>query len=281
MKGGRYVLRLLKKKPFLLFVITVVLFIVMGITSQNNSKLAWFSNLFNTAVSPIQNVLTFSGNKVDKTLSFFNDNKVVREENEKLKKRIDELEKENEDLKKLKSRNDVLMEALNLKNQLKEFDYISANIIAKDPGNWFNIFTIDRGSNNNVNNNSVVVASRGLVGRVMVSGPFSSKVISIIDIDSAVSARITKNSEYVDVKGEISLRDKGLCKMYNIRPGADIAVGDSVETSGIGGIFPKGIKIGEVKEIRQVNNELDRYAIIEPVVDFRRLEDVFVLKSKK
>ncbi|KNY27089.1 rod shape-determining protein MreC [Pseudobacteroides cellulosolvens] len=274
-------LRLLKKKPFLLFVITVVLFIVMGITSQNNSKLAWFSNLFNTAVSPIQNVLTFSGNKVDKTLSFFNDNKVVREENEKLKKRIDELEKENEDLKKLKSRNDVLMEALNLKNQLKEFDYISANIIAKDPGNWFNIFTIDRGSNNNVNNNSVVVASRGLVGRVMVSGPFSSKVISIIDIDSAVSARITKNSEYVDVKGEISLRDKGLCKMYNIRPGADIAVGDSVETSGIGGIFPKGIKIGEVKEIRQVNNELDRYAIIEPVVDFRRLEDVFVLKSKK
>lgn len=274
-------LRLLKKKPFFIFVITVVLFIVMGITSQNNSKLSWFSNLFNTVVSPIQNVLTFSGNKVDKTLSFFNDNKAVREENDKLKKRIDELEKENEDLKQLKTRNDMLMEALNLKNQLKEFDYISANIIAKDPGNWFNIFTIDKGSNNSVNINSVLVASKGLVGRVMVSGPFSAKVVSIIDIDSTVSARLTKNREYVEVKGDISLSDKGLCKMYNIKPGVDVAVGDSVETSGIGGIFPKGIKIGEVKEIRQVNNELDRYAIIEPVVDFKRLEDVFVLKSKK
>lgn len=274
-------LRLLKKKPVLIFIITVVLFIVMGITSQNNSKLSWFSNLFNTVVSPIQNVLTFSGNKVNKTLSFFNDNKAVREQNDKLKKRIDELEKENEDLKKLKTRNDMLMEALNLKNQLKEFDYISADIIAKDPGNWFNIFTIDKGSNNSVNNNSVVVASKGLVGRVMVSGPFSAKIVSIIDIDSTVSARLTKNREYAEVKGDISLRDQGLCKMYNIKPGVDVAVGDSVETSGIGGIFPKGIKIGEVKEVRQVNNELDRYAIIEPVVDFKRLEDVFVLKSKK
>ena len=175
----------------------------------------------------------------------------------------------------------MLLEALNIKNQLKEFDYISTNIIAKDPGNWFNIFTIDKGSTNAVNNNSVVVASKGLVGRVMVSGPFSAKVISIIDIDSSVSARLTKNRGLVDVKGDITLRDQGLCKMYNIDPGVDIAVGDSVETSGVGGIFPKGIKIGEIKEIRQVNNELDRYAIIEPAVDFNRLEDVFVLKSKK
>lgn len=274
-------LHLLKKKPFIILLVTIVLFIVMGITSKYNSKLGWFGNLFNTIVSPIQNVLTFTGNKVDRTLSYFNDNKKIREENDNLKKRIDELEKENEDLKELKTRNDMLLEALNIKNQLKEFDYISTNIIAKDPGNWFNIFTIDKGSTNAVNNNSVVVASKGLVGRVMVSGPFSAKVISIIDIDSSVSARLTKNRGLVDVKGDITLRDQGLCKMYNIDPGVDIAVGDSVETSGVGGIFPKGIKIGEIKEIRQVNNELDRYAIIEPAVDFNRLEDVFVLKSKK
>ena len=280
MKGGRNVLHLLKKKAFLVLLVTIVLFIAIVITSLNNSKLGSLWNLFNTIVSPVQNALTFTRNKVDKTLSYFDDNKKIREENEKLKKRIDELEKENEELKELKTRNDMLMEALNIKNQLKEFDYISANIIAKDPGNWFNVFTIDKGSTHGVNNNSVVVSSKGLVGRVLVSGPFSAKVISIIDIDSAVSARLTKNRRYVDVKGDITLKDKGLCKMYNIQPDIDVAVGDSVETSGIGGIFPKGIKIGEVKEIRQVNNELDRYAIIEPAVDFNMLEDVFVLKSK-
>ncbi|HEY9060318.1 MAG TPA: rod shape-determining protein MreC [Pseudobacteroides sp.] len=274
-------LRLLKKKPFLLLIVTLVLFIVMGVTSQTNSKLSWFSNLFNTIVSPVQNVLSFSGSKVDRTLSFFNDNKAIREENDKLKERVVQLEKEVEGLKELKTKNDLLIEALNLKNQLKEFDYISSNIIAKDAGNWFNVFTIDKGSNNQVNKDSVVVASKGLVGRVLVSGPISAKVISVIDIDSTVSARLTKTRDLVEVKGDISLRDQGLCKMYNISPGIDIAVGDSVETSGIGGIFPKGITIGKVKEIRQINNELDRYAIIEPVVDFRRLEDVFVLRSKK
>lgn len=274
-------LRLLKKKPFLLLVVTLVLFIVMGITSQTNSKLSWFSNLFNTVISPVQNVLSFSGSKVDRTLSFFKDNKAIREENDRLQERVVQLEKEVEGLKELKTKNDVLIEALNLKNQLKEFDYISSNIIAKDAGNWFNVFTVDKGSNNQVNKDSVVVASKGLVGRVMVSGPISAKVISVIDIDSTVSARLTKTRDLVEVKGDISLRDQGLCKMYNISPGIDIAVGDSVETSGIGGIFPKGITIGKVKEIRQINNELDRYAIIEPVVDFRRLEDVFVLRSKK
>jgi rod shape-determining protein MreC len=253
----------------------------MGVTSQTNSKLSWFSNLFNTVVSPAQNALSFSGSKVDRTFSFFKDNKAIREENDRLKLRVSQLEKENEGLKELKAKNDVLIEALNLKNQLKEFDYISSNIIAKDSGNWFNVFTIDKGSNNNVNKDSAVVASKGLVGRVLVAGPISSKVVSVIDVDSTVSARLTKTRDLVEVKGDFSLRDQGLCKMYNISPGIDIAVGDSVETSGIGGIFPKGITIGKVKEIRQINNELDRYAIIEPVVDFRRLEDVFVLKSKK
>ncbi|MDP4180791.1 MAG: rod shape-determining protein MreC [Bacillota bacterium] len=272
--------RLLKKKSFLIVLVSLILIVIMGITSTRSSKLGWFGNLLNSVVSPVQKALSSSGHKVDSTVSFFKDSKAINDENEKLKQRVDQLEKENDSLKELKTKNDLLIEALDLKNQLKQFDYISANIIAKDPGNWFNVFTIDKGSNDKIDKDYAVVASKGLVGRVMVAGPFSSKVISVIDIDSTVSGRLTKTRDYVEIKGDLSLRDQGLCKMYNISPDVDVAVGDKVETSGIGGIFPKGIAIGEVTEIRQINNELDRYAIVKPVVDFRRLEDVFVLKSK-
>jgi len=84
----------------------------------------------------------------------------------------------------------------------------------------------------------------------------------------------------VFVKGDLQLKNQGLCRLDNIFPDMDIAVGDTIETSGLGGIYPKGIIIGKVKEVRRKTNDLNRYAIIEPAVDFKRLEEVFVLESK-
>ncbi len=274
-------LRLFKKKAFLIIFVTLVLFVVIGITASGNSKLGWFGNLLNSVFSPVQKALSVSGEKVDSTVSFFKDSKALKDDNKRLRKRVEELEKENDEFKTLKQKNEELKQALNLKNQLKQYQTVSANIIAKDLGNWFNIFTIDKGTNDGVVKDCTVIASEGLVGRVMEAGPFSSKVITVIDIDSSVSARLTKTRRYVDIKGDLSLGDQGMCKMYNIEPGIDISVGDRVETSGIGGIYPKGITIGKVKEVRQTNSELDRYAIVEPVVDFTRLEDIYVLKTKK
>lgn len=274
-------LRLFKKKGFLIIFVTLVLFVVIGITASGNSKLGWFGTLLNSVFSPVQKALSVSGDKVDSTVSFFKDSKALKDENKILRQRVEELEKENDEFKTLKQKNEELKEALNLKNQLKQYQTISANIIAKDLGNWFNVFTIDKGTNDGVVKDCTVIASKGLVGRVLEAGPFSSKVITVIDIDSTVSARLTRTRNYVEIKGDLALGDQGLCKMYNIEPGVDITVGDRLETSGTGGIYPKGITVGKVKEVRQTNNELDRYAIVEPVVDFTRLEDIYVLITKK
>ena len=188
---------------------------------------------------------------------------------------------ENEKLIELKVKNEELRRALDIKDQYSNMDMIGANIIAKDMGNWFDIFTIDRGSKDGISNNYPIVTSNGLVGRVMQTDVFSSKVIAIIDEDSSISARLSRTSDLVIVKGDRKLKEQGLCIMNYIPADADISAGDRVETSGVGGIYPKGILIGKVKEVRQRTNELDRYAIIEPVVDFKRLEEVFILKDKK
>lgn len=273
-------LRIFKNKLFLLILFTMIIFIVMGVSSKQESKANWFGNAINITFSPLQKFFSFSGQKIDASLSFFKDISAVKKENQELKARIDQLEKDTKDLEEYKKKNKDLRDALNLKDQFHDYEFIGANIIAKDPGNWFNIFTIDIGRKDGIVNNCPVITSRGLVGSVYNSGVLSSKVITIIDMDSTVSARISKSREMVRVKGDITLKDEGLCRMDYISPEADVAVGDTIETSGMGGIFPKGIVIGKVKEVRQTNNELSRYAIIEPVVDFKRLEEVFVLKSK-
>lgn len=271
--------RLFKNKIFLIALITVTLFVAMGITAKH-TKLGWFGNAVNVVFSPVEKFFTGIGDKIGSGLSYFGDVKELRDENKKLKTQIDKLVKDTADLERFKQENDKLREMLNLKNQLDQYNPIGGNIIAKDPGSWFNTFTIDVGSKDGVKNGYPVIANGGLVGSVMETGVLSSKVISIIDMDSSVSGILTKSGAKVRIKGDITLKDKGLCRMDYIEPDVDISVGDTIETSGEGGIFPKGILIGKIKEIPQTNNEFTRYAIIEPAVDFKRLEEVIVLKSK-
>jgi len=252
----------------------------MGISSKGDSKLNVIGNTVSTVFNPFQEFFSYSAKKVEGMFSFFKDKNTVLKENKKLKEDVDNLQNQNRQLLEYKKKNIELMEDLNLKNQFNDYSQTGANVIAKDMGNWFNIFKIDRGSNDGIVNGMPIVTSKGLVGKVMSTEFTSSKVIPIIDPDSSVSAIISKTRDDVIIKGDLTLKDLGYCRMDYIPLDADIAVGDEIETSGIGGVFPKGILIGRIKEIRRTNNDLNRYAIIQPSVDFRRIEEVFVLENK-
>ncbi|HPU41478.1 MAG TPA: rod shape-determining protein MreC [Acetivibrio clariflavus] len=273
-------LRLFKNKIFILISITIILLIVMGLSSVQNGKINYVGDIFSTILSPFQRFINYSDKKINDFFAHFEDIDKLRKENEVLKQKVHELVYENEKLIDLKIKNEELRRALDIKDQYSTMDMVGANTIAKDMGNWFDIFTIDRGTKDGIEIDYPVVTSNGLVGRVMQTDLFTSKVISIIDEDSSISARLSKTSDLVVVKGDRKLKDQGLCIMNYIPADADVSAGDRVETSGVGGIYPKGILIGTVKEVRQRTNELDRYAIIEPVVDFKRLEEVFILKPK-
>lgn len=273
-------LRLFKSKLFILLITSLIILIVMGVSTNQSSNVNHVGNILSVVLSPGQKFLTYCSQKVEGSLSFFNDIKEIKKENEELKIKVDQLEKERLELLDYKVKNKELKEALNLKDQFSEYDFLGANIIAKDAGNWFDIFTIDRGGKDGIDSDFPVITSKGLVGKVTVPGILSSKVITIIDSDSTVSARISKTRDLVLVRGDMTLKDQGLCRLDYIPPDADVSIGDTIETSGIGGIFPKGIIIGRVKQVMQVNSEMTRYAIIEPAVDFKRLEEVFVLKDK-
>lgn len=274
-------LRIIRNKLFLLLLVTILIFTLMALSSKQDGGIAWLDNIVNVTLTPFQRMISFTSQKLEGGMAFFKDTSFIIQENEELKARIDQLEQENRELIAYRDENRELREALNLKLQLNDYDSIGANIIAKDAGNWFNVFTVDRGTRDGVAKSFPVVTSKGLAGMVIDSGPFSSKIITITDPDSTVSARISKTGvDSVIVKGDLTMKDAGLCRMERIPPDADISVGDTIETSGLGGIFPKGIIIGTVKEVRKTNSELNRYAVIQPSVDFKRLDEVFILKAK-
>ncbi|HHV28282.1 rod shape-determining protein MreC [Acetivibrio mesophilus] len=273
-------MRFLKNKLFILLAVTVAILIIMGLSVRKNSKVNSVSNVLTVVLSPFQEFINYIGDRVEGAADYLQNVEALNQENEALKLRISELEKEVKELSDYREKNKELKEALNIKDQFSDVEFLGANIIAKDIGNWFNIFTIDRGITDGITVDSAVITKDGLVGRVISSDLVSSKVITIIDEDSTVSARLSKTRDLVFVKGDLQLKNEGLCRLDNIFPDVDISVGDTIETSGLGGIYPKGIIIGKVKEVRRKSSDLNRYAIIEPAVDFKRLEEVFVLESK-
>jgi rod shape-determining protein MreC len=253
----------------------------MGFSANKDSGLNRLNNIVSVPLSPVQGFFTSIGKTVEGGLAFFKDTNAVRKENGQLKAHVIELEKQNSELAALKTKNDDLRQALKLKAQFSNYTLIGANIIALDPGNWFNIFKIDVGGNDGVKADfPVVTSSKGLAGRVMSSDSTSSKVITIIDEESSVAGWISKaGGGHAMVRGDMQLKEQGLCKLNYIQLEVDVEVGDVIETSGLGGIYPKGILIGKVVEVRKTNSEMDRYAIIQPAADFKRLEEVYVLKS--
>ena len=276
-------LRLFRSKWFIVSLVTIVLIVVMGVSANKSSKLNWLNNIISVPLTPVQSFFSSIGQKVEDSLSFFKDMEAVKKENEELRAEVAELQKHSREYSVLKSKNEELRQALSLKEQFGDYSVLGANIIAIDPGNWFNVFTVDIGSQDGVQADyPVVTNAKGLVGRVLSSDISSSKVLTIIDEESAVSGWISKaGGGHAVVRGDLTLKEKGLCKMDYIPLEVDVEVGDVIETSGVGGVYPKGIVIGEVIEVRKANSELDRYAIIQPLADFKRLEEVYVLKSNE
>ncbi len=268
-----------KNRALIVLIVTLVLIVTIGLTINPLSSVNWFGNLISIPFTSIEKVFTYAGQEIEAGVGLFNDVEALRAENKALKEQIDKLNNERTEYVRLKTENDNLKNVLKMKDQLDDIDMAGANVIAKDSGNLFNIFLVDKGVANGISYNMPVVTSKGLVGKVTSSQPFSSKITSIIEDGSAASAIVSKSGDLVVVKGDLKLSKEGLCKMLYIPNDLDLTQGDVIETSGMGGIYPKGIIIGTVKEVRTGESDLDRYAIIQPAVDLRRLSQVVILKK--
>lgn len=195
----------------------------------------------------------------------------------KLEKENDELKQKNIDYDLIKNENIILKEQMNLSNKYPEYKTLSAQIISYDSNSWQEVLIINQGSNDGVKEGMTVIGNEGLVGYIKTVFPETSQVILIIDSGSSVSGRISKSRESVICRGELGLKENSQMKLMYIPTDVELTIGDIVETSGLGGIYKKGIKIGQVEEIVKTENVLENYAIIKTSVNFSTLEYVVII----
>lgn len=269
--------RIFGKKIVIISFVIIFVLILAALTAGEDSRLNVVRNALSVPLNPLQKGIGAVGDKIKNTVNFFREVRTARAENEELRKKVQQMERELDKVYRLQNENENLKKLLSFKEQFTQ-ETVGCNIISKDSGNLFESFTIDRGSKDGISINDPVINANGLVGRVSRVDLLSSKVVSIIDTESSVSSRLSKSRDLVILKGDAQLRIDGLCRLDYIPPDVEVSVGDKVETSGMSSLYPKGIIIGEIIQVIKNEGQFDYYAIVQPTVDFRRLEEVVVIK---
>ena len=267
-----------KKAEIAGIIITIVILILIVIFSNTDSEISFLDNAASKLVMPVQNGLTYLKNKISGNSTFFTDIKNLKQENEELSKRNSELEQSLRELESIKSENETLKEYLGLTEKYGEYSTVPAYIINKDISNYSKTVVINVGSDDGIKENMTVIADQGLVGHVISVTSDTAKVRTIIDTSSSVSCLLSTTDESIVCKGTLE-EESALRAMY-IPDDDGIIQGDSVETSGLGGIYPKGIHVGSIKRVVNTQNATDRYAIVETAVDFDKLDTVLVITNQ-
>lgn len=263
-------------------IVTIILFVIIGVTSLDRSDLSFIENKVGNFILPIQKLFFNIGNSIANTFSSITTFSQMKYENIMLKDEILKLEKENRQMLDVISRTEYLRNEYILKKNL-DLNVVDSKIIAKDPGNWFNRFVIDKGKKDGISKGDVVITAvkidndiieTGLVGKVDIVGDNWSKVISIIDKGSNVSFKVVRTQD----KGIISGNLNDLLNGYMFDENAEVVKGYKIVTSGLGEVYEPDIYIGEIVNVVKEDDELLKKIAVKPAVNFKKLDEVFVIK---
>ena len=254
----------------------IVLILLVFLSNLQIEKISYVENTFSKIVMPIQSGFTYIKNKLQGNNEYFSSLETTKKENSELKQKNNELEERLRQLEMIESENKTLKEYLNLSELYKQYKTVPAYIINKDTSNYSKVFVINVGSKSGIEKNMTVIAAEGLVGHVISVTDETAKVQTIIDSSNIVSATLENSSDNVICRG--LLENRKLKGTY-VSTTTTLSQGEKVYTSGMGGIYPKGIYIGTIKNISETKNITDRYFELETAVDFDNLETVLVIKQ--
>ena len=232
---------------------------------------------------PMQQGINHTGSWIFDTANDFKTLSEVLKENEKLKQQNAELTNQLTNAKIEQYELESLRELFGLSEKYPTFEKLAANVIAKDSGNWFSTFIINRGQKDGVLPGMNVIADSGLVGIVTDVGPNYSKVRSIIDDANNVSAMVPSTGDNFNVSGNLkTMNDSMVITFSELRDDENLVkVGDPVITSYVSDQYHQGILIGYIASIENGPNNLTKIGTITPVADFEHIEDVLIIMQIK
>jgi rod shape-determining protein MreC len=269
------ILRLLAKyrRTVVLASAVLVSFLLMTMEVRREENLTPFlKRLLLESVSPFLKATAYVKRTSQETWENYVDLRSVRQENVRLQEEIRALETRLRALEEGRRENERLKSLLGLRDQ-QPFQVTAAGVVGKDATNWFHSVLIDRGSRHGIERHMAVIASGGLVGQVVEVTPSTARVQLITDPVSSVGA-LLQNSR---AAGLLVGAQFGRLRVKYLPVRADVRAGEPVITSGLGGVYPKGILVGKMVAVDKRRGALFQEATVEPSVDFSRLEEVLVV----
>lgn len=266
------------KIVLLLIIITVSVSVILGVINATRTKSTFMENVALVTVTPIQNCFSWIGKNVTGFFGYFGSVDKLRAENEKLETENKKLSQENRRAEGVEKENKELRALLELDEAYPALELKAAEVVSRSTSNWYENFTIDKGTADGLKIGQGVISSDNvLIGRISDIGSTWAKVTTVTDPGHSVGARVIRSGDLGVIEGDSSLSDKGQCRLSFISKNNDIVVGDYLETSGLGGVYPKGIEIGKVIEIKPDVQGISQYAVVEISVNINSVSKVMVI----
>ena len=276
-----------KKKKFhiksrhLLVIMTFVCISAIALTVTKTVSFSPVREAAGMLIVPFQNGINSVGSWLSEKQSGFQNVEKLAGENSALQDKVDQLTEENSILSQNQEELKRLRDLYQLDGDYSEYDKVAAQVISKDPGNWYSTFIINRGTNDGIAVDMNVISGGGLVGIVTEVGQDWATVRSIIDDASSVSAMTVSTSDTCIVSGDLRLLDEGKLAFGQMNTDNVITAGEKIVTSNISDKYLKGILIGYVEEVTEDSNHLTKTGYIIPAVDFQHIQEVLVIKELK
>jgi len=257
---------------FLILLTIVSMVMDRGSPVDGRGELPWWQAIVLEITAPVERVVSAPIDGVTNFFEEYVDLLGVRADNRRLLRRIAEIESENLQFREALVSSGHLARVASMRDEI-EIPMLPAEVVGLDVAPWFRSVLVDRGAEHGVAPGYPVITHEGVVGVVTATSDHAAKTMLLLDRQSSVDALVQRSR----ARGVVRGIGRDHLEFEFVVRGADVVVGDEVVTSGLGGIYPKGLRLGRVGELRDAGGRLTRIAVIDPAVDLGQLEQVFVM----
>ena len=260
----------LEKYGLRLLIITTVCAVLISVLSFVSATSGFLQNAVGVLTYPFRSAVTAVATWVEDKQRYYKDYSDLIAENEALRERVAELERDARQAEADREENALLRELLELREQRRDLTFESAAVIDRESTNWTSALTLNRGTAHGVEKNDCVVSAVGYNWCTM---------LTVIDTDTELGARVFRTQEVAVAEGDLALMGEGKLKLSYLSADAQLLSGDVVTTSGLGGFYPGGLVIGTVESVRTGDDGLAQYAVLAPAARLGELSEVFIIKD--